>query len=474
MNTIWLDVTTIIGWHRPAVGVVRTEAECASHALELAAQGKSVKFCVFDFIDGYREVRGEEVQSALDRVFGARGVSSPVSPSVSPPPTVVVKQPLENRLKGYLLKASHKVPVRFRAHIFQFLQRRKSSFFDAIAGARLLRAAFKAFVNPELSRQMFNVAPLHAGVSVKKNPPFNRGDTYISLGLDWDKKDLSYLFSIKRESGFKVVLFCYDVIPVKLPHLCVGDVASKFANYFTNASWCADKIICISECSKRDLAALLFELGAPMPNMEVVKLGCHVDQTSEAIISAEVASIASKPFILFVSTIERRKNHETLYRAYTKLIDKGVKDLPLLVFVGMPGWGVSDFMLDLKLDPRTQKSIVLLNNVTDAELVTLYGGCWISAFPSLYEGWGLPVAESLAFGKYCIASDAASIPEVGGELLNYIDPWNVSAWADEIEFLLENPEVLRAKEKNIRDHYKAVSWKDTAAAVFNAADFDSV
>jgi glycosyltransferase involved in cell wall biosynthesis len=368
-----------------------------------------------------------------------------------------------------LFKATNWLPVRLRAHLFLYLQIRKNSIFEAIAGARLLKAAVKSFFNPTLSQHAFSSSQTFAAASVSRKHPFGREDTYVSLGLDWDQKDLSYLFRIKKDVGLKIILFCYDVIPVKLPHLCVGDVASKFANYFTNAAWCADKVICISECSRNDLENLLSELGAPIPEMEVVKLGCHVQRVDDTFVSEKIASVTEKPFILFVSTIERRKNHEALYRAYTKLIEKGVENLPLLVFVGMPGWGVNDFMLDLKLDPRTQKSVVMLNNVTDAELVALYSKCWVSAFPSLYEGWGLPVAESLSFGKYCLASNAASIPEVGGLLLSYLEPWDVSAWAAEIEFLLNNPEDLNMREEKIKNQYVPVSWGETAASVFRAA-----
>jgi hypothetical protein len=91
--------------------------------------------------------------------------------------------------------------------------------------------------------------------------------------LEWDQKDLVYLYEQRRNLGFKVVLFCYDVIPVKFPQLCVGDVAAKFALYFANLAWCADKVLCISECSRNDLKALLGELGAPLPDMSVLPAG---------------------------------------------------------------------------------------------------------------------------------------------------------------------------------------------------------
>ena len=174
-------------------------------------------------------------------------------------------------------------------------------------------------------------------------------------------------------------------------------------------------------------------------------------------------------FILFVSTIERRKNHETLYRAYTRLVDKGVENLPKLVFVGMPGWGVNDFLADLRFDGRVKNRVEMLTNVSDADLNWLYKNALFTVFPSLYEGWGLAVAESLSAGKFCLASNVASIPEAGGDLIEYLDPWDVAKWAERIEWYLNNPKALAEAEKRIGKEYNAPRWKDTATTVFDRA-----
>jgi glycosyltransferase involved in cell wall biosynthesis len=123
---------------------------------------------------------------------------------------------------------------------------------------------------------------------------------------------------------------------------------------------------------------------------------------------------------------------------------------------------------DIALDPRTKDYIRILNNVSDSDLMHLYRNCMMTAFPSLYEGWGLPVAESLAAGKYCLASNAASIPEVGGELLDYLEPWDVSAWVAELQKYAFDPLALAAKEEAIKRDYKPVAWKDTAQFVFGS------
>jgi len=200
----------------------------------------------------------------------------------------------------------------------------------------------------------------------------------------------------------------------------------------------------------------------------VVQLGSEIPAPKNE--TSEIMTAAGKRFILFVSTIERRKNHETLYRAYTRLVDQGERDLPKLVFVGMVGWGVSDFLADLRFDPRISGLVEVLTNVSDADLTWLYKNALFTVFPSLYEGWGLAVAESLASGKFCLASNAASIPEVGGDLIEYLDPWDVPKWAERLKWYFDHPEELKQAEERIKVEYAPKAWQDTAKAIFGTAE----
>jgi glycosyltransferase involved in cell wall biosynthesis len=136
----------------------------------------------------------------------------------------------------------------------------------------------------------------------------------------------------------------------------------------------------------------------------------------------------------------------------------------------MVGWGVSDFLSDVRFDPRTKTLIRILENVSDADLLRLYQNAFITVFPSLYEGWGLPVAESLAAGKFCISSNAASLPEVGGTLIDYLEPWDVSVWVSRLAWYIEHPAEIKQKESVIRASYKVVSWKETSESIMQSAN----
>lgn len=452
---IWLDVTTVLDWHRPAVGIIRVETELAAYFLDCGMH--QIRFCRFDLANKqYHEVSPQQVESALTRIRLGQSIST------SEPSTPQKQKISRQIIKKVILKIINLFPKENRAGLIEFFAKRVSGFSSLMGALQAMRTSIREIISP--------VSPRSPNENLPRNPdvPFQENDVYISVGLDWKYKDLQFLYAAKRRNNFKVLGMCYDVIPVKFPHLFYGDVASAFTHYFADLAWCADEVFCISECTKTDLTSLLVELGIPSPKMTVIKLGCELPAVSHQR-SDEVKLLENSRFIMMVSTIERRKNHEVLYRAYTRLIDKGFKDLPILVFVGMLGWGVNDLLSDLQLDSRIKPYIRILNHVTDGDLIWLYQNSLFTVFPSLYEGWGIPVAESLAAGKFCLASNAASIPEVGGDLVEYIDPWDLPAWVERLEWYFSHPQELTARNERCSKEYITPTWKETASFILAAA-----
>ena len=148
----------------------------------------------------------------------------------------------------------------------------------------------------------------------------------------------------------------------------MGDVAAKFKEYFTNLTWSSSAMLAISRRSEADYKALATDLGMPEIPTRVMLLGNKLPEPGDDV-SNEVQEICGERFILFVSTIERRKNHEVIYKALHILGERGQLDPALkVVFVGMPGWGVGDLLKDIELDPFTKDHIVQLGHANDAEL----------------------------------------------------------------------------------------------------------
>jgi hypothetical protein len=112
-----------------------------------------------------------------------------------------------------------------------------------------------------------------------------------------------------------------------------------------------------------------------------------------------------------VGTIEPRKNHTVLYYAYKLAKTRSIM-LPRVVIVGRRGWGSDDIVRILTEDPDVKDDFVLLLNTSDDELSWLYGHCLFTIFPSFYEGWGIPIGESVARGVPCLCSDSSSMVEI--------------------------------------------------------------
>lgn len=471
---IWLDVTTTLAWNRPALGIVRVEAEVARYFSTY--KKKDVRYCRFDNQQrSYFEVPRDVLNVALKRLDSG-GDHSEIEQSHSQFSHTSTLKKLFNSLvftvKEFVRRAGRYVPVCWKGSFFLKGLSCVRGFCNAWRRQLDVRLA-RSFPTSEAGCQAASHAEsLLLSCMLPRNPiqPFERGDIYISLGLDWDQKDMEFLYALKQQLCLKVLLFCYDIIPILFPEYCVANVAKKFPEYFVDAAWCADKILCISQCSRRDLRSYLGRVGAPIPDLDVVRLGGNILAKTNDLPSATVRDVCGRRFILYVSTIEGRKNHDVLYRAYNRLLDDGHYDLPLLVFVGMQGWGVESLIQALHSDMRMKPYIRVFEHISDGDLVHLYLNSEFTVYPSLYEGWGLPVAESLAYGKFCLASSAASIPEVGGDLLEYVDPYDERAWASRLLWYVQNPDVLKARQSKIVEMYHHSLWEETGAAVFVAAE----
>jgi glycosyltransferase involved in cell wall biosynthesis len=111
---------------------------------------------------------------------------------------------------------------------------------------------------------------------------------------------------------------------------------------------------------------------------------------------------------------------------------------------------------------------MIVENPDDATLAALYRGARFTLFPSLYEGWGLPVSESLAFGKVCLASNSTSIPEAGGRFCLYHDPDSVTAATALYRRAIEEAGLIESLEATIAAEYRPTPWSVTARSVLDA------
>ena len=458
-SIIWMNVTTSANWQRPPVGVVRVERSLCAELKKL--YGGRFRQCVWQgdkFVEWFPDVKTPQCGKApKESVLGLDQSNVTKLPLVFPllPKRQALKaigQGLFSLMPNKIRPHFNKLLLALRPRIIQFLT---SGWF-----ARVLNNG-RIIISTTISNKKVN-----HGHHQNAGDLFTPGDVLISIGLDWDHAYYKEFFYFRKNKKIKVVTCCYDLIPVIYPQYCVGNVVNLFTSYFLDIADGSDLVLCISRQSEKDLRNLLDRTGGAVPATHVIPLGDNVPTAENGSISQIVKDICNEDFILYISTIERRKNHEVLYRAYHILCSEGKQDeLPKLLFVGMQGWGVADLMSDIDLDPLTRGFIVRLNHVSDSELRLLYEAAKFCVFPSFYEGWGLPVGEALLMGKAVLASNRGSLPEVGGDLVRYVDPWNPHAWSDEI-YRMSTDEDWRIKwEEKIRQQFHSRTWTETAMSI---------
>jgi glycosyltransferase involved in cell wall biosynthesis len=469
-NTIWVDLTTIMRWDRPVVGVVRVEEQLTRWILDEGSD--SIRFCRYDRdLCAFLDVDKQEATARIRffEQFEGRVATLPgteTQNAVKAEPRVVSPE------SGKLRKKPRTAWAKVRRKLKKRLRRIRKIFGWPTSQSERATQNQQQHPAPEMHR--VEAAQTH-------RTAFSKGDVYVSVGSDWDDKDQRRLYEYKQEFRLKVIGICYDTIPIKYPHLTMPGIAKTFPRYIADLAWVADHVMCISMCTKRDFMEFADSVGAPLPLTSFVRLGNDLLKKREVVeggVASKLASvrqasvvteIARSRFILFVSTIERRKNHELLYKVWIRLIESGC-NVPNLVFVGMHGWGVDDLLADLHRDPRVRGRIRILHGISDAELSFLYERCEYTVYPSLYEGWGLPVVESFAFGKFCLCSSAGSLTEAGESLAEYLDPWDVKGWTDRIRHFSEHPEEIEARNKRVAESFVPHTWQYTSSSILCMAE----
>ncbi len=297
-----------------------------------------------------------------------------------------------------------------------------------------------------------------------------RGDMIISLGAGWGIPDhMKHIAEAKRRYGIKFSILVHDLIPIKYQSFVEPHHAVQYRNWLQDAIPVADIVFTNSKYSRAALIEWAAELGWRLPRVEVVEPGSGFGDR----LTAANQTMTSLParYVLFVSTVEIRKNHRLLVRVWQRLLERhGADRVPTLVFAGQIGWLVDDLLADLKASEYLNGKIMLVRGLSDAQLQQAYRSCLFTVFPSLCEGWGLPIAESLAYGKFCVASNRTSIPEVGGSLVDYFDPSNEDDALAKIERPLFDAGYLAAREAQLRAEYRPRTWAECVHGLIGTLD----
>jgi glycosyltransferase involved in cell wall biosynthesis len=174
----------------------------------------------------------------------------------------------------------------------------------------------------------------------------------------------------------------------------------------------------------------------------------------------------TKRFILFVGGFDRRKNIERLFLAYRSLINRGIT-IPLFL-VGIKGANAKLYydMPALLKKNDIEQYVTIFEDVSDEQLLGFYQQATLMVMPSLIEGFGLPVLEAMACGCPVACSNAASLPEVGGDAVLYFDPYDVIGMAEVISAIMEDKTLREGLIRRGLDRSKHFNWVNTASLIY--------
>lgn len=297
------------------------------------------------------------------------------------------------------------------------------------------------------------------------------GDILLVLGSPWSHPNYAQLMRAQRLRGLRFALLVYDLIPLRRPEWFDRGLVRVFRTWFDAVFPLCDHVFAISQATAQDVDLYARERGialsAPVTS---VPIGTSFGAANVPVPAPRTQRLPEPgSYALIVSTIEPRKNHQLLFRVWRRMLEELPKDsVPTLVFAGRMGWLVDDLMQQIANTNNLDGKLIWVKNPTDAELVALYEGCLFSLFPSFYEGWGLPVTESLALGKPCLTSNRSSLPEAGGNLARRFDPDDLNDAYRTIREAIDDRPGLARWEAQIRREFKPIPWSATADALLTA------
>ena len=291
----------------------------------------------------------------------------------------------------------------------------------------------------------------------------DHGTVLVFLGAVWINDALMMAARDAHAAGARCIYLLYDLTPV----LETGHTAAVnrlFDRYLRLITQTASSVPAISESSRSDYEAHCRDHGWDAPPGGATGLPCGLSPGEFDVTEPPWP----RPFALFVGTVESRKNHVLALQAWRTLVERhGAAHVPDLVCIGRLGWHSADFLREyVETRGLDGKVSVLSASVSDAELARFYAHAQFTVYPSRYEGWGLPVSESLAFGKLPVVAYNSSLPEAGRDLAAYFRSDDLEDFVAVMEAEALDADARAAHELLIaNDSSTPITWQDVAAVL---------
>jgi glycosyltransferase involved in cell wall biosynthesis len=443
---LWFDMTGIWGWSLPQLtGIQRVVVLVLEELLKTQPDIRLFRFDVP--LKELRQFGFDELPPVVLR-NGLLGSSVSVNPS-----TAATDTPPQSQ--DFLSVAHRRGPRSVRSAIDKYRHAQDALYYALTAW----------MPNNPISR--INRPPATVSdVQAVTDPLFKSGDACVSLCFTGSCPGYWSAVTANRPPDVPFLQLLHDLGEVTEPQWTPPHW-DHFDSWLQDVVRHATRLCTVSRFQQAEILRYLRSNGLPDAPVDVIPLGddpalLNADQCSS---TGRIDSMLQEPFVLCVSGFYPRKNHSALYQVWRRLSAHLGSECPRLVMVGEAPRTELPAVSQFERDPLTKHRAVMLFDVSDDELSQLYRRCLFTVYPSFYEGWGLPVSESLAFGRYCIASSAASLPEVGGEFVDYIDPFDQMEFFVKALHAIKNPDYVRARESFIQQNYSPRSWAETAKSL---------
>lgn len=480
---LWIDVEDLFEYARAnprPSGIQRLAFEIYKALRSHPDAHDFVRFVRHDTPRGtFHVVQWAEVEA----LFASLTETVPEPPQVSLPGAILPHAPA----RQFVRKQVHRLPPSLRTHVIDVMLTQTSALraWRGLFG-ELGRGVGLALLKPlglvkSLARALIGGGKFGRTASPTAIPECRDafgldsgpGDILLVLGSPWSHPDYAQLIRTQRLRGLKFALLVYDLIPIRRPEWCDRGLVRLFRAWFDSVFPLCDQVFAISRATASDVELYARERGLKLAGPIIpIPIGTSFGAANSLTSATRTPRLpAPGSYALIVSTIEARKNHQLLFRVWRRMLEEmPARAIPTLVFAGRVGWLVDDLMRQIANTNNLNGKLILVENPTDAELRALYEGCQFSMFPSFFEGWGLPVTESLALGKPCLTSDRTSLPEAGGKLARRFDPDNLHDAYRAIREVIDDPAGLARWEAQVRREFKPVPWSATADALLTALD----
>jgi glycosyltransferase involved in cell wall biosynthesis len=268
-------------------------------------------------------------------------------------------------------------------------------------------------------------------------------------------------FNAPRERHGALVVTVYDASFLACPEFHAEANRLHCLNGTLNAALYADRVIAISEHTKRELCDFL---AVPAERIRVTPLAArhaYYPERDAGFIRRTLDRLGIyRNFVLFVGTLEPRKNVNGLLRAYADYATKHAGG-EILVVAGGKGW-LDEDVSRLASELGIEASVRVVGHVEESDLRVLYSVARVFVYPSFYEGFGLPVVEAMACGAPVVTSGTSALPEAAGDAAVLVDPRDVGELSRAVRSVLGDSDLRREMRRRSLERARRFSWEDTA------------